>query len=150
MNIIKAVFGCGLLFLSACNSLPKPPVQVQLTADKYLNPDPKLVALPVRIKIYQLTDALPFKEATFRQLWKSDKACLGSSLLDKRELTLVPGEKQLIKMPRHPQAEYIAVVGIFRKHHALDWKAIKSLPGQVNSWLKPLNIVVKNDALEIQ
>lgn len=150
MNYKQAMMGFLILLLTGCASISTTPVHLKLTAAKKLNPDIKLSSLPVRLKIYQLSDAVPFQEATFRELWKSDVATLGSSLLDKRELTLAPGEKQLLKMPRHSQAEFIAVVGIFRKHQNLDWKVVKPLPSQVSSWIKPLNIIAGQYKVEIQ
>lgn len=150
MNYQQITICFLIFFLTGCASVPTTPVYLKLTAEKNLNPDIKLSALPVRLKIYQLSDAVPFQEATFRQLWKSDVATLGSSLLDKRELTLSPGEKQLLKMPRHSQAEFIAVVAIFRKHQNLDWKVAKPLPSQMSSWVKPLNISAGQYKVEIQ
>lgn len=137
------------LFLSACNSLPSTPLNVRVDAAENLNPDTSLVSLPVRLKVYQLSDVTLFKEATFRQLWKSDITTLSATLKDKKELTVNPGETLSIKMPRHPQAEFIAVVGVFRQHEDNGWKTIKPLPGNVGTFIKPITITAKGHAVEI-
>lgn len=136
-------------FLSACNSIPSAPLNLRVDAAERLNPDTSLVSLPVRLKVYQLSDVTLFKEATFRQLWKSDIATLNATLKDKKELTINPGETLKFKMTRHPQAEFIAVVGVFRQHEDNGWKAIKALPGNVGTLIKPITITAKNHSVEI-
>lgn len=138
-----------MLMLAACTSIPSAPIQVQVVAAEQLNLDSTRESLPVRLKIYQLNDVTLLNEATFRQLWKSDVAVLGSTLLDKKELTINPNEKLSFKLSRHPQADYLAVVGIFRRHEDNGWKTVKPLPGQINTLLKQVLITVKGHVVEI-
>lgn len=150
MNL-KLFFPLALsALLSCCTAIPQTSIQMRIDASKQLNVDPEQVSLPVRLKIYQLSDVTLFNEATFRQLWKSDVNVLGSTLLDKKELTINPGDTQIIKMTRRPEAEYLAVVGIFRRHEDNDWKSVKQLPGQIKTILKQLVVVAKNNSVEIQ
>lgn len=136
------------VFLSACVSIPSPNLQVQVKASNTLNVDATLASLPVRIKIYQLSDDTAFKEATFRALWKSDASTLGASLLAKKEMTINPGQTYQFKFKRQEQAEFFGVVGIFR-HHRQGWKEIKPLSGFVRSFLIPIQIEVKNYSVEV-
>lgn len=150
ISIFKTVTIALLIsMVAACASIPTTPIQVQVVASEKLNLDSTRESLPVRLKIYQLNDATLFNEATFRQLWKSDVAALGSTLLDKKELTVNPNEKLSFKLSRHPQADYLAVVGIFRRHEDNGWKTVKPLPGQLNALLKQILITVKGHLVEI-
>lgn len=136
--------------LSACVSLPKAPLNVQIKASNHLNPDASQRSLPVRLKLYQLKDATLFKEATFRQLWKADTNVLGDTLLEKKELTINPGETQSITMPRRQDARYLGVAGMFRKPTGHHWKEIKVLPGEFGAFFGRMTLTVKNNTVDVQ
>lgn len=137
----------AFLSLSACISMPSVDLRVHLHAAKKINQDSTLAPLPVRVKLYQLTDVTFFNEATFRQLWKTDTQVLGSSLLNKRELTVNPGENYVLTMKRYEHAEYLAIVGVFRQHGDNHWKTVKKLPPLL---LKPLTIRLHDVRVEIE
>src|SRR5690554_5320089 len=116
---------CAAICFSACTPLPRTTMHVNVQSSPQLNLDAaSTTSLPVRLKIYQLNDATRFNDATFRQLWKSDVQILDATLLNKKELTIAPDEVKTIKITRHHQAEYIAVVGIFRHHTEEGWKRV--------------------------
>ncbi|WP_133131012.1 type VI secretion system lipoprotein TssJ [Legionella yabuuchiae] len=138
------------ILLCSCASVMHPPIRMQVSATKQLNRDNAGQSLPVRIKIYQLSDPTLFREATFRQLWKQDVQVLGATLLEKKELTLNPGERESIKMIPKEQAEYLAVVGLFRHPEGQRWKSLKSLMGSVGTYLKPTVIMANQNSVEIQ
>ena len=146
---INLVCGLLVLLLSACTPL-SPSMHLRVQAASQLNPDGENQALPVRIKIYQLRDSESFQEATFRELWKSDDSVLGKSLLDKKELTINPGQTQRFKMPRHSQTDYIAVVGLFRQYQNKGWKTIKRAPLIVKNVMTPMVIRIKGRVVEIE
>lgn len=131
------------LILLSCTS-----INLKLISSKELNTNTSLESLPVRVKIYQLSDATAFNEATFRQLWKSDESALGKTLLDKKELTINPNENQVIKLNKQPQAEYIAIIGIFRRHDDNGWKSLRQIPGTVNSVIKQLTVQLNGHSVE--
>ncbi|GGI91848.1 type VI secretion system lipoprotein TssJ [Legionella impletisoli] len=137
------------LFCS-CSSLTHPSIRMQVSATKQLNRDNMGDSLPVRIKIYQLNDETLFKEATFRQLWKSDVQTLGATLLEKRELTLNPGEREAIKITPKAQAEYLAVVALFRHPEGQSWKTLKPIMGPIGAFLKPITVIANQNTVEIQ
>ena len=81
-----------LIFICACSSMmsvlshSKFPLQIIYIYEHE-------ASLPVRLRIYQLSDLNQFKEATFRELWKMDQKILGDSLVSMKELTVTPGLK---------------------------------------------------------
>lgn len=138
------------LLTTACVSTSGLPLSLRIDAAKQLNPDASLTSLPVRVKIYQLSDPTAFNEATFQGLWKNDVNVLGNSLIEKKEWTINPGESQHIKINRQAHAEYLAVIAIFRQHEDNGWKAVKALPGHVNGFLGSIYISAKGHRVEIR
>ncbi len=138
------------LFVTSCVTMPNTPLSLHIDASKTLNPDMSLTSLPVRVKIFQLSDATAFNEATFRGLWKNDVSVLGNSLVAKKEITINPGESQQLKITRQSNAEYIAVIAIFRQHEDNGWKSVKALPGKVNTILGKIYISAKGHRVEIR
>tara|TARA_Y100000588_G_C14245006_1_gene921053 strand:+ start:1482 stop:1937 length:456 start_codon:yes stop_codon:yes gene_type:complete len=136
------------VFLSACTSLPQPALNLKIDAANQLNQDATNQSLPVQVKVYQLTDIALFKEATFRELWKADVSTLDKTLLEKKVLTVNPGETITFKMKRQPQSDYIALMAVFRKHGQENWRVTYQLPGSVASLLKPLYFTLSNNQLE--
>lgn len=137
-------------FLAACVKIPGTPLKLKLEASRQINLDATSQPLPVRIKIYQLNDATLFKEATFRSLWKSDVSVLGKTLLEKKVLTLNPGEQKTLKLPRNRQSEFLAVMAVFRRHHHNQWKSLHALRSPIHSILTPFVIIVSNNQVEIK
>ncbi len=143
-------FLLGTLLLSSCTSMTSSTVKMQLTAARQLNPDDNFHSLPVRVKLFQLSDNTAFEEAAFQQLWKDEKKSLGSSLLAQKEITLAPGERIQLKMKRHSGAEYFAVVALFRQQMGHQWKAIKPVPGPINNLFTQIQITVKGQQVELR
>lgn len=139
----------GLLLIS-CQTIPTMPIKVNVAASSKLNPDSYSDSLPVRVKIYQLTEPQLFNEATFRQLWKSDKAILGDTLLAKKEITVIPDEEKNYKIARIEEAQYIGILALFRKPGQSKWRVVKKLPGRVGSTLNTLHLTFSGNKMELQ
>ena len=56
----------------------------------------------------------------------------------------------MLKIKRHPQAEYLAVMAIFRRHSQNQWKSIQKLSSPLNDILKPIVIHVANNQVKIE
>ena len=71
MKIIIKIYLPLLLsiLLTACSS---PAIHMQFATSSFINPDFKNRALPVLIRIYQLSQSDAFNDATFHQLWLND------------------------------------------------------------------------------
>eukprot|EP00389_Voromonas_pontica_P009903 GDKH01015045.1.p1 GENE.GDKH01015045.1~~GDKH01015045.1.p1 ORF type:complete len:73 (+),score=0.63 GDKH01015045.1:18-236(+) len=67
--INKVILAVLLMSLTACMSTN---VELDITATDNLNLNQFDEALPVVLRVYQLSDIQSFKTATFEELWKSE------------------------------------------------------------------------------
>lgn len=126
---LRDVMQFGLLLLAglqliACGG---PMVRVDLAATPTLNPDLKGDPLPVVVRVYQLTDKGAFESATFDQLWKSDQAVLGKTLLTRNEVIINPGSKSKVELDRNEKTRYVGVVAIFRNPVEQKWRELRTV-----------------------
>jgi len=130
-NKIFILISC--LLLAACSAST---MQINLTSSKHLNLDTENNSLPVVVRVYVLTNDGAFLDASFRELWRDDKAVLGNTMLDREEYTLAPNSHLTIKVTHTNQAKYFAVVGLFRHPHGSEWRVIHPMSGQLLSRIK--------------
>lgn len=126
---VNRVIQSGLLLMAglqliACGG---PMLRVDLAATNTLNPDLKGDPLPVVVRVYQLTDKGAFESATFNQLWKSDQAALGKTLLTRNEVIINPGSKSKVELDRNDKTRYVGVVAIFRNPVEQKWRELRSI-----------------------
>jgi type VI secretion system protein VasD len=88
----------------------------------YLNPDERDRSLSVVVRIYQLSSLDKFRSAGSDQLWDDGARALAGSLLDTREITLVPGKTKEEEWPMAVAARYVAVAAFFRNERGARWK----------------------------
>jgi type VI secretion system protein VasD len=134
------------LSLVACSTTT---TQLTLNATKHLNQDTQNRSLPVVVRVYSLTNDEEFIDASFRELWRNDKAVLGSTLLDREEYTLDPGGRLTIKVTHTAQAKYIAVVALFRHPHGSEWRVIHPMPGRLGATFTRLTIILSGSTLKL-
>ncbi|MED5611476.1 type VI secretion system lipoprotein TssJ [Pseudomonas sp. JH-2] len=98
--------------------------KVTLTVDggNDLNPGPDGKPLSVVVRVYQLNSLERFLSADADALWDQPKVALGNTLLDARELTLLPGMGQVEQWPMALEARYIGVAAFFRETRQTRWK----------------------------
>lgn len=98
--------------------------QVILTADggNQLNPDPDGQPLSVVLRVYQLTDLARFASTDADTLWDAPDKALGNTLVNARELILLPGIGTVERWPLEQQAGYVGVAAFFRDDHDAQWK----------------------------
>jgi type VI secretion system protein VasD len=106
-------------------------VQVRLVTAAQVNPGIRATALPVVVKLYQLSDDDLFRQASFRELWQQDKVVLGNTLLATKSVTLLPDNQKDLRIARHPQAQYFAAVALFRQPDGQQWRVIQPITGRV-------------------
>lgn len=88
------------------------------------------MALPLVVRVYQLRNKDRLEQADFQSLWKNDQDVLGDDLVDRREFTLHPNAKKLIEVDRIEGAEYVAIMGLFRRPDDQNkWREIHLLKG---------------------
>lgn len=98
--------------------------EVVLTVDggKELNLDESGQPLSVVVRMYQLTSLERFVSVDPERLWEAPEDSLGATLLDVRELTLLPGMGQIERWPMVAKAQYIGVAAFFRSGADTRWK----------------------------
>lgn len=98
--------------------------QVTLTVDggNQLNPDVAGTPLSVVTRIYQLTSLERFISSDADTLLANPEQALGNTLLDTRELVVLPGIGDIQRWPLTKQARYVAVAAFFRDESGGRWK----------------------------
>ena len=98
--------------------------KVILTSDggNTLNPDADGKPLSVVMRVYQLTDLERFASADADTLWDSPEKALGNTLVEAREITLLPGMGQIDQWPLVKNARYVGVAAFFRDEQDARWK----------------------------
>lgn len=133
----------GLLALTAtgCSSSLK----VTLISSEHVNPDKSGKPLSVVVRVYQLTNKDRFEKAEFLSLVKADQRLLDKDLLSRREVTLLPDSKEVIKEDRKDGAEYIGVMALFREGDQV-WRKVVTLK---NLWIKSVKVRLDQRAITI-
>ena len=98
-----------------------------LAASKFLNLDDSGESLSVVVRIYQLSEKDRLEGADFSILWKSDQEILKEHLLDRKEITLQPDSRQVVKIEPKEEAKYLAVMALFRRPQGVTWRQIVPL-----------------------
>lgn len=92
-------------------------LHLDFTAREALNTDAResnSLSEPLMVRVYELTDSKTFDKAVYEQLVKDDEGTLGESLLMSRSVVIKPGGDANLKIPLHEDAQFVAVVGLFR------------------------------------
>ncbi|HET6371355.1 MAG TPA: type VI secretion system lipoprotein TssJ [Nitrospiria bacterium] len=114
-------------FLGGCG---KREIELSLAGTKSLNLDDSGAPLPVVLRVYLLKKKEKMEGADFISLWKNDKDLLEGDILDRQEFTLFPDTKKVLKLTPHKEAEFLAVMALFRKPKGNHWREIIPLKGK--------------------
>ena len=76
---------------------------------------------PVQVRLYQLKSDARLQSAKFEDVWQNDAATLATDLVKVDEYTLFPGETKSVKVARHPEAQNLAAVALFREPQGKSW-----------------------------
>ena len=100
-------------------------VQISLSAGKNLNASQNQ-PLAVLVKIYQLKNATTFMQAPLTNLTdaQSEKALLGTDLLEERDITLLPEQHYTVAEQVAGAADAIGVVALFHSPAPRRWKFV--------------------------
>jgi len=150
----KKVFFHGflvILFSSLICACSTPQVKLKLSSTASLNMNSAKQPLPVVVRIYQLTDAKAFENATFHELWKNDVALLGNNLLRKDALTLDPAAHREIRFDRDAQTRFVAVMAAFNNQTDDSWRIVKPVKGSFFGikYSTRVNAILKDKTIEI-
>jgi len=125
--------------LAGCKSAPpKPqPLKLSFSISADVNPDDKHRPSLIVLRVYQLKDDAPFKEAEFFALSDKEQATLGASLVSRLEVELNPGEQHTENLQLSPDTHFLGVAAQYRDYRNAAWRA------EIGSANKPLASVIK-------
>ncbi|MDZ7280032.1 type VI secretion system lipoprotein TssJ [Pantoea eucrina] len=104
-------------------------LRLDFTARQALNIDSREstpLSEPVVIRVYQLKDRKVFDKTVYEQLVKEGDTTLNADLLASRDVVIKPGGAANLNMPMDANAQFVAVVGLFRHPDTLNntWKQL--------------------------
>ncbi|MGR3752319.1 type VI secretion system lipoprotein TssJ [Edwardsiella anguillarum] len=104
-------------------------LHLDFTAREALNTDSResnSLSEPVVIRVWQLKDRKTFDKAVYQQLLKDGETILKVDLLASRDVVVKPGGDANLNMPMEEDAQFVAVVGLFRHPDMVNntWKQV--------------------------
>jgi type VI secretion system protein VasD len=111
------------VFYRQVNSL-----HLTFTARAAINQDDAQQSMPLRLNILQLSTRQIFDNAEYSSLLAQPDRVLKESLIAQRQLSVMPGQSISLDMPMEKQAQFVAVVGLFRQpdRERGTWKQVLS------------------------
>jgi type VI secretion system protein VasD len=90
--------------------------------------DMNALATTTLVRVYQLRDSKSFVHSTYERLLNQGADALGPDLLDERAVVIKPGEGAQLSVPMQLEAQYVAVVALFRQPDLQEnaWRLILS------------------------
>lgn len=145
---MRRILAC-VLVLAALAGCGRPSVKVALSSAASLNLNEAKESLPVVLRIYQLSEDGPFRNAEFPDLWKKDLATLGDSLLSRDEIVVNPAGQEKLTYSRHERARFVAVMGVFRRPGDKGWRDIKPVRRGFFSRRTAVDVHLKGNTVDI-
>src|SRR5262245_16244842 len=141
-RVFAAMLVVGIA-LAGCASRPAV-IQANIVAGTDVNPDARGRPSPIMVKVFELKSLAAFDTADFFSLFEKDKETLGSELVGRDELTLIPGERKALAREMKPETRYVGVVAAFRDLERATWRAAFSVPPK-----KTTKIIVQLDSRKV-
>ncbi|WP_292992005.1 type VI secretion system lipoprotein TssJ [Pantoea sp.] len=104
-------------------------LHLDFTARGALNTDAResnALSESVMVRVYQLKDRKTFDKTVYQQLLKDGDTILKDDLLATRDVVVKPGGDANLDMPMETDAQFVAVVGLFRHPDMVNntWKLV--------------------------
>lgn len=104
-------------------------LHLDFTAREALNTDSResnSLSESVVVRVYQLKDRKTFDKTVYQQLLKDGDTILSPDLLASSDVVLNPGGDANLNMPMEADAQFVAVVGLFRQPDMVNntWKLV--------------------------
>ena len=131
-----AVFlsGCASLGSDGAASVGAQSVIVGATDD--VNPDDSGRPSPIVLRVFELNSKAAFDNAQFYNLMRDARESLGSDLVARQELELVPGQTMNVALENQSNTRFIGVIASYRDIDEATWRdTIAVAPGQPNRFL---------------
>ena len=90
-------------------------LHLSFAARSAINADDAQQAMPLRIRVLQLNDRKTFDNTEYTDLLAQPDVVLKDSLLTSRQITVNPAQTVNLDIPMDEKAQFVAVVGLFRK-----------------------------------
>ncbi|MDF3934176.1 type VI secretion system lipoprotein TssJ [Pseudomonas citronellolis] len=88
--------------------------------------DMSALSVSTLVRVYQLKDRKTLDKADYPGLLNDGASALGADLLDERQVVVKPGEGAQLNVPLAEEAQFVAVVGLFRSPNRADgsWRLV--------------------------
>jgi type VI secretion system protein VasD len=104
------------------------PLSLLIDGAANLNPGPDGQPLPTVVRLYQLRGTARLQGASLDEIARNDRGLLADEVLEIREVTLMPGGREMPDLHRNPQCTHVAITALFRRPHAASWRAVAPVP----------------------
>ena len=122
---------------------------LNFSSSHQLNADTAWAALPVEVKVFELTSPELFNSASFNELWKQGPETLGDSLVSQTSYTILPASQQSFSFEGDSKTRYVGFVAIFLNHQQGPWRAIEPVPSFY--FFHPhFNVNLKGDSIYVE
>jgi type VI secretion system protein VasD len=117
---------------------PPPPTVVVLNFEVSpdVNPDPSGRPSPISMRYYQLGATSVFENSDYFQLRDKETALLGTALLDRQDLPLLPGANQDATFDPKPGTKFIGFIASYRDIDHAAWRAEVAIPPNKTTTVK--------------
>ncbi len=129
----------------------KPPkIAMRITASSDLNPDLQGRPSPLVVRIYALKSNDVFMNADFFSLYEQDESILGDTVIERKELEILPGQQITIEKREYSlDTRYIGVIAAYRDLDNAAWRAsAETRPDEtfyININLERLTLTMKKE-----
>jgi type VI secretion system protein VasD len=144
------LFSLGLAMVlaagvSGCGSAPAKPAEAKarIAATAQVNPNSSGRPSPIHVRIFQLKEDGAFVDADFWALVDKETETLGTSLVQRLEFDLTPGESKDFPLKISPDARVLGVMAEFADYRNAQWRVVAKAPN------KTLTDLVKKDRVTV-
>ncbi|MFL0987214.1 type VI secretion system lipoprotein TssJ [Vibrio parahaemolyticus] len=128
---MKKIYKSFLLFIflvlmgcSAANLVVDPYADLEITANHNINPDSNGRPSPVVVYVFELTSNTLFESQDFFSIYEENEKVLGPDLVNRYEISLTPGQKEIYQASMSPKTEYLGIVAAFRDIENSNWRQV--------------------------
>ncbi len=113
-----------LMGCSAANLVVEPYSNLEILAKHDINPDSNGRPSPVVVYIFELSESTLFENQDFFSIYEDHEQVLGPDLVNKYEVSLTPGQKEIYNASMSPKTEYLGIVAAFRDIENSNWRQV--------------------------
>ncbi|MCA0936246.1 type VI secretion system lipoprotein TssJ [Vibrio alginolyticus] len=121
---ILTLLSVMLMGCSAANLVVEPYSNLEILAKHDINPDSNGRPSPVVVYIFELSESTLFENQDFFSIYEDHERVLGPDLVNKYEVSLTPGKKEIYNASMSPKTEYLGIVAAFRDIENSNWRQV--------------------------